>query len=955
MKQIISNNKRIISWLLAFIIIIGLVGDIFVQGSITAKAEATYNVLLWAPVKNSNNETFIDKFKNHYENANISVEVEMKSNDLTLNENEIKGKDMIYILPNSVEVSYSLIGGSNVTLLKKFLKAGGRLVLNGESTYYASKFNISLNTLATKLNAGMQIVSDTNQTHDVDLNGQMSDLLTNCSNIYPSDYSYIQLSAGSTAVWLIKGKTDGKIIAANQKIEENGNLTMISDATWLNPYNAPDSATTAAKAFLTNIVKDSAENMDKVVKLTVTVTSPANVSWTKGDTTARTLSVTTAATYKGTVTYQWHKGNSANFTPGESTQIAGATGNSYAIPNPGSVEAGTYYYKCVVTNKSSSATDTVASGTIVVTVNALPAQQPTITGPGNLEWDETDSTPRTVSINASVSDGGTLYFQWHKGNSADFMPTTSTKIDGATNKDYSIPNPASMGPGTYYYKCVVTNTTGSSVATATSNAAAVTVKALPDRPDKPVVTGPQNLEWFKGDATQRILSVTASASNVGTMTYQWYKGTSADFTPDTSSLISGATGANYTIPNPGAMAVGRYYYKCKVTNTKNSINEETISQAANVVVLTVVGQQPYTEPEPADGPGQMDVSVDKKDDTPEVEVRGLTEELAWTIVNEEERKEISKGSDGRLFLEITNIDNTVNEADKNKIIEEAKILNDAKIGMYMDFSMYFQLGKGYKRKITELNGRNIKATVTVPDNLLTTEKKRTFYLVSVHNGLLRIHGSSLSEKINVSLYDFSTYAIIYADEEEEVLQANIKIKQTNDKIIVEWDKITDVGKVDVYVAYCGTKYTKKPTKTTKSRRVVITSIRGKRLNQKRNYKMYLVAYTSSGTRIGKTLSCHFAGKNCKYTNPKKIKLNTNALTVKVGESANIKGTIKYENKKKKPLSIKHAPRFRYVSDIPEIVAVDKNGNITGLSPGVSDVYVCGQNGIAKHVTVTVTE
>ena len=127
------------------------------------------------------------------------------------------------------------------------------------------------------------------------------------------------------------------------------------------------------------------------------------------------------------------------------------------------------------------------------------------------------------------------------------------------------------------------------------------------------------------------------------------------------------------------------------------------------------------------------------------------------------------------------------------------------------------------------------------------------------------------------------------------------------------------------------------------------------INFKKNMKFYLVAYDSSGKRIGKTLYCHFAGKNCKYTNPKTLKLSTKKLTIKVGQSAKIKASIKYEDKKKKPLSEKHAPRFRYVSDVPEIVAVDKTGKVTGISPGTCDVYVCLQNGISKHVSVTVTE
>ncbi|WP_408071621.1 hypothetical protein [Butyrivibrio sp. JL13D10] len=353
--------------------------------------------------------------------------------------------------------------------------------------------------------------------------------------------------------------------------------------------------------------------------------------------------------------------------------------------------------------------------------------------------------------------------------------------------------------------------------------------------------------------------------------------------------------------------------------------------------------------------GAVEVNIDKRENTPNISIKGLTQDIAWELATDEERTEINGGANGKLLLEITNIDSTVDSGEKKLMEKEAKLLNEGTAAMYLDFSMFFQIGQGNKRRITKLNGKSIEAAVTVPDRLLTTEKKRKFYLVSIHDGVVRIHGSTLSDTINAIIYDFSTYAIIYSDEEEEVLQTNITIKQTSKKIMINWDDMRDVGKVEVYVAYCGTKYTKKPTKTTRGKKVTVTSIRGKKIDQRRNYKMCLIAYDTSGNRIGKSLSLHFAGKNCKYTNPKKLKLSANRLDIKVGEIVKIRGKITYEDNKKKPLSEKHAKRFRYVSDFPEIASVDKNGNITGMGVGSCDVFVCCQNGLAREVYVNVTD
>ncbi len=266
----------------------------------------------------------------------------------------------------------------------------------------------------------------------------------------------------------------------------------------------------------------------------------------------------------------------------------------------------------------------------------------------------------------------------------------------------------------------------------------------------PIITGPQNLEWDKGDSTSRVLTVTATANNVGTLSYQWYKGTSANFETSESNKISGANGASYTIPNPEKMDVGTYYYKCVVTNTIGTISVSTTSSAATVKVKYVASPEPIEE-------GSVEVDIVKSDDTPDISVSGLTEDVATSLATDEEKDAIGKGANAKLWLEITNIDNTVSEEDKKLISNQAKLLNNAKIGMYMDFSMYFQLDGGDKRKITKLNDKVIKVAVSVPENMRATGlKKRTFYLISVHDDAFRIHGSTASDTINANLYDFST-------------------------------------------------------------------------------------------------------------------------------------------------------------------------------------------------------
>ncbi len=71
-----------------------------------------------------------------------------------------------------------------------------------------------------------------------------------------------------------------------------------------------------------------------------------------------------------------------------------------------------------------------------------------------------------------------------------------------------------------------------------------------------------------GTVAKTALSVEATACS-GSLSYQWYKNTSATATVDDSHMVSGATSALYT---PAAESTaGDYYYYCKVTDSKGSV------------------------------------------------------------------------------------------------------------------------------------------------------------------------------------------------------------------------------------------------------------------------------------------------------------------------------------------------------------------------------------------------
>ncbi|WP_022763505.1 Ig-like domain-containing protein [Butyrivibrio sp. AD3002] len=356
----------------------------------------------------------------------------------------------------------------------------------------------------------------------------------------------------------------------------------------------------------------------------------------------------------------------------------------------------------------------------------------------------------------------------------------------------------------------------------------------------------------------------------------------------------------------------------------------------------------------------IETKVEKKDDTPEVKVEGLDSELAEGVMTDEEKAKVNSGDNVSLTLQMTNIDSSVPEEEKNLTDNALKNENkNSKVGMFFDISLWIKVGQGEARQVTETGKKVIKVTLQVPDNLKAPAGvKRNFYVIHIHNKAAKVIAKTTSMSIPLSLDGFSTFALAYADEADteagNIFFSGVKITQKDGKIAVSWDKTKGVAKYEVYATYCGNSYPKKATATTKKNTITLKKINNKKINFKKNFKLYVVAYDSDGNQVGKTVSAHFAGKdNKKYKNVKELKLSTKTITVAVGKTTKIKASTTLEKGKKKELSDSHAAKFRYKSTNKSIATVDKNGKVTGVSAGNCAVYVYSRNGLAKKVSVTV--
>jgi hypothetical protein len=303
-----------------------------------------------------------------------------------------------------------------------------------------------------------------------------------------------------------------------------------------------------------------------------------------GDT--ATLSVT--ATGNGTLSYQWYS-NTKNTTSG-SSKISAATSSSYAPPTKAN---GTTYYYCIVKSTDSSMANStgssVTSNLAKFVVLAESASAPVIT-----------VQPSSVSVyigsiaalTVNATGTGSLTYQWY--SNSENSTTTGTIISGATDTKYS---PSTSIEGINYYYCIVNNTvttaTGTESMSAASEAASVTIKALPS-----ITAQPSGATLYSGED----VTLSVSATGSGTLSYQWYINTKSNNT--SGSKIKGATDSAYTLHTS---ITGTAYYYCMVTNTDITITEKKIPTVASSIATVIVKAANATAPKITKYPASLTV------------------------------------------------------------------------------------------------------------------------------------------------------------------------------------------------------------------------------------------------------------------------------------------------------------------------------------------------------------
>ncbi|MBQ1955797.1 MAG: hypothetical protein II350_08695, partial [Clostridia bacterium] len=130
----------------------------------------------------------------------------------------------------------------------------------------------------------------------------------------------------------------------------------------------------------------------------------------------------------------------------------------------------------------------------------------------------------------------------------------------------------------------------------------------------------------------------------------------------------------------------------------------------------------------------------------------------------EEKQNVANGADVDVWLEIKDISESVSAEDKAKI---AEVLGNGTVGVYLDVSMFKQVGQNDAVRIESLNGK-VKITLKIPESLINTDKSvtRKYGIIRIHDGKAESIIPVYDEKVQTLTFEtdrFSTYVITYTD------------------------------------------------------------------------------------------------------------------------------------------------------------------------------------------------
>ncbi|WOO38414.1 hypothetical protein R2R35_07890 [Anaerocolumna sp. AGMB13020] len=427
---------------------------------------------------------------------------------------------------------------------------------------------------------------------------------------------------------------------------------------------------------------------------------------------------------------------------------------------------------------------------------------------------------------------------------------------------------------------------------------------------------------------------------------------------------------SYTAPVSGTsadLAGTNGSYSFTITVSKGSQSQTTIQKTITITATAYTGNNNTGSAGGNSGNignnsssnnGKIVKNEQQDAGAPATSLNTSTEDLKTHVFTKDELSKIAAGENAKVILKVTDISASVSEADKKLITENLKKDTPA---VYIDLSLYKQIGNGEAIKVTNTNGM-ICISFEVPEYLWNTDltKNRTYKIVRVHDGAAAIIEGTYDPATHLFTFEsdkFSTYALAYEDSiiNETPVSGNIypfllttkadKLSQT-----LTYTKVSGADGYFIYGAKCGNKYKLKKLADVTGN---IKSYCHKNLKEATYYKYQVKAYrVIDGQKvvIASSNITHSITKGSSFANPVKVTAKTSAVTLEVGESKVV--TFKAVLPKGKKMK-NHTEAIRYKTTNAAIITVSKNGMIKAKSKGNCYVYAYAQNGVYLKIKVTV--
>lgn len=424
---------------------------------------------------------------------------------------------------------------------------------------------------------------------------------------------------------------------------------------------------------------------------------------------------------------------------------------------------------------------------------------------------------------------------------------------------------------------------------------------------------------------------------------------------------------DYTVDKRGPLTLS----DTLVTLTANNTNIKTTQ------LITISNVDVPTEPDVPTNPdkggpsnsgssgsakteGKIEKEQKRDENSPIASLNNSPDQLKSKLLSSLELEQVNAGKNAKVTLTIKDIRASVSDKEKDQI--EEKLATELPFAidiplLYMDISLFKQIGDGAETKVTETNGK-IGINLEVPEMMRSKENGlgRTYHVVRIHEGLVEILEGTYNPVTHIFTFEtdrFSTYALTYQDmgitqpyHDFHHLQLQVKADKTSQTLSYK-----RIPNVDGYLIYGGR--WGEEIKLLGEAAANTTNYTVNNLKQGGYYKYRVKAYRMvDGDKIiiiTSKIACSVIEAN-NYANPIKLTTDIVSIDLGVGETYTVNCKIVLPKGKKEK---ENKAAIRYDSSNMAIATIDNKGRVQAIAKGSCYVYAYGQNGIFKRIKLTV--